>query len=488
MKKLIRLLSLILSVVMSVSLFAGCDCKGGKDEDNDANVVTKVSNSSKVELYNFEEWNPDFSCIKLEKMFGVVRRNKDKDYCKSGNYSAKIQPIGGHIKTIAPVVWFPTSSSAWEFNYEDFSYVDYVSFWMYNDNDVDKDVTVGLVNKYSKFETISKLKGQTFNLKSKEWTHVKYFIDYGTLSITSDLNRSDMITTKGIYLEYEIARSSEVEDAPVYYMDDLTLVYKKTINGFDSPVNFGVDVNAKVKYLLTFDEIYQQNLPEIRQQDPISAPTQKVVSASEVNGIVPTTGSRMLQYNFPLMKASEGYKSAWHRWTIPEPVMRLFWQTYFYNPELDDPYIIQRQYWKDYYFCYDVYNASPFAYQISTKFYASDAKWVSQIDAGVIEPQPGQWSTVTISFEEIASSVLGLKEWEDAEGNLLQPDEYYTNDNRITDPGYLWITHNSTPYTNGGEDEFGNTIKLDDERITESFTRMTYYFDSFRVEYVKGDR
>ena len=78
MKKLIRLLSLILSIVMSVSLFAGCN--GGKENgDNDANVINKISNSSRVDLYNFEQWKPDFSCIKIQKLFGVVTRNKNKE-------------------------------------------------------------------------------------------------------------------------------------------------------------------------------------------------------------------------------------------------------------------------------------------------------------------------------------------------------------------------------------------------------------------------
>ena len=58
MKKLIKLLSLILSVVMSVSLFAGCDGekKGGNE---DANVINKITTSSRVDLYNFEQWTPE---------------------------------------------------------------------------------------------------------------------------------------------------------------------------------------------------------------------------------------------------------------------------------------------------------------------------------------------------------------------------------------------------------------------------------------------
>ena len=475
MKKLIKLLSLILSVVMSVSLFAGCN--GGKENgDNDANVINKITTSSRVDLYNFEQWTPDFSCIKLQPMFGVVRRNKDKQYCKSGDYSAKLQPIGGHIKAVAPVVWFPTSSAAFAFDYQDFSYVDYVSFWMYNDQDEEKTVTVGLVNKYPKAEQITKLQGQTFNLKPNDWTLVKYVIDFGSMTLGSDIDRSDMITIKGIYLEYEIAMSSEIEDAPVYYIDDITLIYKESINGFDLPVSF--NPNDEVKYLITFDEIYEKNIPVIRHQDVNSAPTQSVVTASEVD-VVPTTGNRMLQYKFPLMKASEGYKSAWHRWTIPEQMMKLFWKTYFYDGDRTNPYIIPRDEWKDWYFCYDVYNASPFAYNLSIKFACTDAKWSS--GGASVEFTPGEWTTVKVSIDQICTDKKGLKDWTDSKGNVLTPDEYLTPDVRLSDPGYLWITHNAAPYTNGGVDENGETIKIDDPRITESYTRMVFYFDSFRV-------
>ncbi len=482
MKRFIRFLSLVLSVVMSLSLFAGCDCNGEKDADSsNANVITKVDNASKSELYNFEQWKPDFSCIKIQKLFGVVTRNKNKDYCKSGDYSAKLQPIGGHIEASTPVVWFPTFSETWDFDYRDFSNVDYVSVWMYNANDEDKTFTMGLVSRYTAFQNIRQLQGQTFLLKSKEWTLVKYVIDFGSMTIGSTVSRDDMINIQGIYMQFDTAVSDKVAEAPVYYADDISLIYKETVNGFESPLSF--DANAEIKYLMNFDEIWHSNVPFVRvaTAEPISAPTQMVVNGVDV-GVSPTSGNRMAQLQFPLMKASDGYTEAWHRWLLPEQMMREFWKTYIYNPDAINPYVVPREEWKDWYFCYDVYNASAFTYNLTLKFYASGGnggRWSNAGASKTINPEgtmnPGEWSTVRISVDTIASDLSGMSSWTNEKGVSLKPNEYYLNDDRITNPGALWITFNSAPTVKV------NGVTVDNPNVTKNYTKMTYYFDSFRL-------
>ncbi len=474
MKKFIRILSLILSMVMAVSLFVGCNDE--KSNDENSNVVTKVSNSSRDDLYNFEQWKPDFSCIKLQKLFGVVTRNKNKDYCKSGDYSAKLQPIGGHIEASTPVVWFPTFSETWNFDYRDFSYVDYVSVWMYNDNDEDKQITIGLVSKYTRFEVITQLQGQTFNLKSKEWTLVKYVIDFGSMTIGSNVTRDDMINVQGIYMQFKTAISPDVDKAPVYYVDDISLTYKESVNTFESPLSF--DPNADIKYLLNFDAIWQDNVSFFKVTKPESAPSQMVINGSDV-GVNPTSGNRFVQIKFPLMKASDGYSQAWHRWMIPEQMMKEFWKTYIYNPDLTNPYVTPRDEWKKWYLCYDVYNANDFTFNLSLKFFASDGNAGRWANAGASANMiPGEWTTVRISVDTIAADKTSMGNWTNEKGVSLKPDDYYLNEDRITNPGALWITFNSAPtVTVNGE-------KVDDPNVKENYTRMTYYLDSFRLVYM----
>ena len=460
---------------MSVSLFAGCNSEGEAGDKN-ANIITKVDNASKSDLYNFEQWKPDFSCIKIQKLFGVVTRNKNKEYCKSGDYSAKLQPIGGHIEASTPVVWFPTYSETFDIDFRDFSYVDYVSVWMYNDNEEDKSFTMGLVSKYLRFETITQLQGQTFTLKAKEWTLIKYVIDFGSMTIGSTVSRDDMINIQGIYMQFETAISPEVDEAPVYYVDDISLVYKETVNGFQSPLSF--DPNTDIKYLLNFDEIWHDNVSFVKVTKPESAPMQMVVNGSD-EGVNPTSGNRMVKLQFPLMKASDGYSQAWHRWMIPETMMREFWKTYIYNPDLANPYVQPRDTWKDWYIYYDVYNASDFQFNLSLKFFASSSNGGRWANAGASANMvPGEWVTVKISVDEIAASKTSMGSWTNEKGVSLKPDEYYLNEDRITNPGALWITFDSAPTVTV------NGVKQDNPNVTQNYTRMTYYFDSFRLVYM----
>lgn len=462
MSKFTRFLSLILSVVMSFSLFAACD--GGKETDNETNVITKVSNSSRVDLYNFEQWKPDFSCIKFQEHFGVVRRNKDKQYTKSGDYSAKLMPIGGHIDPETPVLWFPTFSAAWDFDYRDFSYVDYVSVWMYNANEVDKDVIIGLVSKYKGFEKITKLQGQTFTLKANDWTLIKYAIDFGAMSIGSDVDREDMIDIQGIYLQFETAVSPDADDAPVFYADDISLIYKETVNGFDSPLYF--DANAETKYLIDFEEIWHSSIFYIQQVDPLTAPTQKVVRGADV-GVQPTTGNRMLQFNFPLVRKVDGYTTKWHYLKMPQQMMRAFWKTYIYDSELDNPYIVPREDWDEWYICYDVYNASEYTVNLSWLFFAEGDKWDCR--GGSTTMNPGEWATVKMTVDHIAKL---SSTWRVYQG--MQPAEYYLNEDRITNPGGFGITVDNAPQVTNAA---GQKVDL----APYSMYKMTYYLDSFRL-------
>ncbi len=463
MKKLLKVLSLILSVVMAFSLFTACGEKEGGDETKQ--TVSKIVTSSRVDLYNFEQWKPDFACIKGQDHFGVVKRNKDKDYCKSGDYSCKILPIGGHIDPEVPVLWFPVISQTWDFNYCDFSYVDYVSMWLYNDNDVEKDVTIGLVSKYSGFERITKLQGQTYGLKPQQWTLIKYAIDFGAMSVGSALDRDDMLSIQGIYLQWDTAVSALPEEAPVYFLDDISLIYKETVNTFESPLKF--DANSEIKYFLDFDEAYHDSLIYTKIATPISAPSHKVVKGKDV-GIQPTTGSRMLQYNVPLMKASE-YAGTYHWTYVPEALMRQVWKTWIYDSELANPYIVPRDEWKNWYICFDVYNASPFTYSLNCMFFAQGTLWDSTSVGCTMTA--GQWVTYKTSVDHIASL---SSTWRVYQGK--QPAEYYLNEDRVTNPGPLGITYNTSPTKTVD----GKTVDM----VEENFTRMTYYIDSFRLSYL----
>ena len=138
MKKLVKRISLALASLLALITTASCTIPSSSSSPSSETTVatmSKVENDYRVEICNFEQWRPDFSLIKVQENFGKVSRNSDPNYVKSGKYSAKLQPVGGVYIYRKPVVYFPFFSETYNFNYQDFTNVDYIQFWMYNDQE-----------------------------------------------------------------------------------------------------------------------------------------------------------------------------------------------------------------------------------------------------------------------------------------------------------------------------------------------------------------
>lgn len=470
MKKLIRLLSLILSLVMTISLFTAC---GEDDEEVVVDPNAKVVSSSRVDLANFEQWNPDFAVLKIQKLFGVIRRNKDPKYCHGGNYSAKVMPIGGHIDPSVPTFWIPTSSQDYNYSYIDFSYVDYVTTWIYNDEDVDKDITVGLVGSYTAHEKITQLGAQTFTLKSKQWNCVQYFVDFGAMALGSKVTADNIVNVKGIYYTFDTNPSPYVEDADVFYFDDVSIIYKETVNTFNNPVSF--DKNDPNMSLCDFEKVWHKNLfyAEPNTSIPAGIPTVQVVTSKTLEDgtvVSPTSGARMLEFKYDVFPTSAGHGDIWHKITLPESTMAEFWATYVFDPALCDTdqqgnitsyekgYIIPRKDWDKYYFTYDVYLATPYYSYMTPYYYANKTNWggtYQKFPGGinVAGPKRNAWVTIKVSLDKIASIDI----------TRTQHKAYYTQEYRILDPG-----------------DFSFTFSSQNKNLTEDF-KMVYYLDSFRL-------
>ncbi len=459
MKKLLRLFSLILSIILCVSIMPAC------------------SASSQVALYDFETWKPDFSCIKGGQHFGVIRRNKDVEFCKSGNYSAKVMPIGGHINkyAIPPYFWFPTNSSAWGFDYQDFTKVDYVSCWVYNANDVEKNVTMGLVDNYVGFEKVDRLSGKNFVLKPNSWNELILPMNFDLMASTINyelLSSSNYTFTQesikkieGIYFSFLEAIYEEEEYAPVYYFDDLNIVYKKTEN-IIKPVSL-YDKNSQTKTLLDFESDWHKDVLNIDIFNYVTDPLGKIVNDSDMQ-VKATSGKSMYELNFKLFKYTDqddylfedpGLGSNglplrfWNSFGIPEYLVREFYKTYVYNSELENPYIIPKADWNKWYFTYDVYNASLVEYNLDIRFYTKGGKnnYIKETTGCT----PNTWNTIRIPLSEIAAS----------------------NEDRITDPGFIKLLWQTAP---------GAGIDGEQDLVANHNTPMKFYFDSFRLEQIEN--
>ncbi len=464
MKKLLKFTSLIVSLILSLSILPACN---NSSTTTDATLTQKTVNSSKVELYNFESWKPDFSCIKMSKLFGVVRRNKNKEFCKSGDYSAKVMPIGGHIDRYidAPYLWFPTVSEAWQFDCQDFTYVDYVSCWVYNANDEEKAVTIGLVDNYVTHEKEDRLLGKQYILQPNCWTQLILPIDFSLMASTIDyelissssysFSKDSIKKIAGVYFWFDQNVEVEEEYAPVYYFDDLTLVYKGTPNDA-TPIDL-YDASSQTKTMLDFESVWQNDVLDITLYNYITKPLGRVVDDKNLS-VKATSGRRMFELTFDLFKYStqDQYKGCdpslqyWSSVVIPEYLVRAFYKAYVYNAELENPYIIPRESWKDWYLSYDVYNANAVEYNFDLRAYTKGEK--NNIICKTSGCVPNEWVTIRISLEDIASNEL-----------------------RITDSGMIRILWQTAPGT-------GADGKQD--LVSENFTHMKYYLDSFRLEQI----
>lgn len=233
--RILVVLTLCLCFIVSLS---GCAEKADSTENADANVIT---------IANFEQWQPDFGLMRVMPNFGKVTKNDDVRFVKSGKSSAKLQPLGGKSDIKLPLMYFPTVSTRFGYDYSDFSKVESVDMWIYNAEDKEMRVTVGFLSAIVNAMEVETMRGETFTLASAEWTHVKYYPSREVLSITGDLS-----AVPGIYLEFENQNARELKDAPVIYLDDVTINKNPDLEEVDNVMSFD---DGKV---LDFEQTWQK--------------------------------------------------------------------------------------------------------------------------------------------------------------------------------------------------------------------------------------
>ena len=207
-----------------ITPFLGCAEKPDSHETPENNVIT---------IANFEQWQPDFGLMRVMPSFGKVSKNDDANFVKSGVSSAKIQPLGGKSDVKLPLMYFPTVSTRFGYDYSDFSKVESVDMWMYNAESKEMRVTVGLLASILNAMEVETMRGETFTLAPGEWTRVRYYPAREVLSITGDLTE-----VPGIYLEFENQNARELKDAPTLYLDDVTVTKNPNLEEVGSIMTF----------------------------------------------------------------------------------------------------------------------------------------------------------------------------------------------------------------------------------------------------------
>ncbi len=441
MKKIIKIICLTLCLCMLSCMLFGC----GESSDTDE-PAAKFESEYRVELLNFENWYPDFSIIKMMRNFGKITRNVDQKYVKSGKYSAKLQTIGGFNNYSEPCVFFPTNSARYEFDYMDFTFVDHVDFWIYNDNDTTEVLKVGLVNEIQDYEKITCLPATKFTL-SKGWNLVTYVVDFNAMSITQKIDEETITQIKGVYLEFEHAVTADLATAPVYYLDDMNIYYKEEANELkDSSkiIEFNANTAHDVYELCDFEKLYQQNIFSFITKSPKNNPVMSVVKAENENikGFEATSGTKVLKIELTASDYTEGYTEL----ILSDKVVRAFYDKFVFDYDTNQP-IIPVEDWDKWYLAYDIYcdfdvedmgNGKGFNW--SNFFYQSgnDTSYRSSSNAAV---KSHAWATWSWSIKDIQDKANSRADRVEAYNKYAAYYDEHGYGERISDAGQIRMVY-----------------------------------------------
>lgn len=223
----------ILSCLIAVMVVTGCVGCGKKPP-----TVPEIND---ITLVNFETWEPDFQLCRISSAFGKISINTDKQYVKTGERSARIDPVGDGW------MYYPTYSELYEFDYTDFSYINSVRVEMYNAQEEDKTVHVGLVTELMGIDRFNQANEESFLLKPG-WNTIDLLVDPNIICMIADITE-----IQGVYFKYErLDRHSVTEDTPRYYIDSITLKKRDTPHSTQSNIEFGENE------IMDFEQFYHK--------------------------------------------------------------------------------------------------------------------------------------------------------------------------------------------------------------------------------------
>ena len=239
------LLKILIFTLMCIALCFVSACKS-KDESKKETSGQENNDESGILLADFEKWAPDFQLFNLSYMFGKVSRNEDGNYA-NGNYSAKIQPLGSYVETSSPTLFLATYSEIYDFDNSDFAGISAVTFTIYSEDSRDSQITFGLMQN---FYPRNILNGKEYTLKPGK-NVLTYNIDNKSVPYSADLN-----SIEGVYFKFENQHSRNLEDAPIFYLDDVKLIRAEEVKIFVDEAGIG---SCNQKFTLPGTKVYSKD-------------------------------------------------------------------------------------------------------------------------------------------------------------------------------------------------------------------------------------
>ena len=357
-----KFLSLILSGLVFAGVLAATGCKP-KDEN-------KQDKHEEIVLANFEQWAPDFQILRLMGSFGAVDVNTDSAFVKSGKQSAKLSVMGGVVKKTAPYFFVQTSSEYFGYDYTDFTGVQTISAWLYNTKSSVETVEIGLITKINSIESCEKVVGGVYSL-APGWNKIVYKPDLSLVSLSADVT-----SIPGIYFGFENSGVSEIKDAPVFYLDDVTIKRES------DPAPLADVIEFDPGEILDFEKDYQAYVvtPDITYSSASSAPDLSVVYAADY-GLTAPSGLKCLRVVTHPGTGTE----AWPKFSISEKVID--------KSGFKD---IPKEEWGNYRFAFEVYAEKADGFYFFPELFTSS----NQRYAFNFRTKARQWVTVYKSFTD----------------------------------------------------------------------------------------
>ena len=195
MKKLLAILLSVLTMFSALSLSA---CADNGDKGEDSGAVTNI-------VFNgFENFDKDFLTMRVvDWAFGSAEQNFDKKYVKFGDSSVLFRPAGEIGYYGRPIIYLPTYSTRFEYNYKDMTKVETISAWFYNAQDriyrVGMGLQTGTVSCNQTMDNVARTNTQKFDLVPG-WNYVEYDMDHKYLECQGGL---DLTNVFGICIQFE---------------------------------------------------------------------------------------------------------------------------------------------------------------------------------------------------------------------------------------------------------------------------------------------
>lgn len=371
-KTLVKVLAGLLAVTGSLAAF-GC---------GDRNDTPTEERPAQYTLADFENWAPDFQMCRISSTFGKVSMNTDPAYVRSGSRSARIDPVGSGW------MYLPTYSENFGYDYADFTYVNSIRMEMYNAQDTEEIVNVGLVAATHGIDSFDRAGETTFTLRPG-WNTVELYVEPSIVCIIADLT-----DVQGIYFTFDpVNVGSITEDTPRFYLDNVRLMTRETPHSTETNLQFAENE------IIDFERFYHKYF--LINDFGVDM---GIVNAADY-GISAASGSKVLRLVMPGTNTGG--------WNYYVQLMAPFLKAGALGQLTDEQF-------ENAYFCWDAYNTSEAEYNVVAIFELGTGAKDYRVGS---TPKKNRWTTFRVKLTDIEKNLEG---WRDNMGLFVfsVKDEY----------------------------------------------------------------